>query len=35
MKTDLPEEQGGIGVYYFCKTEKCSYFHKTQNGAEK
>jgi hypothetical protein len=26
---------GGIGVYYFCKTEKCSYFHKTQDGTEK
>jgi len=26
---------GGIGVYYFCKTDKCSYFHKTQDGAAK
>jgi hypothetical protein len=26
---------GGIGVYYFCKTDKCSYFHKTPEGAEK
>ena len=25
---------GWIGVYYFCKTDKCSYFHKTQDGAE-
>ena len=26
---------GGIGVYYFCKTDGCSYFHKTRDGAEK
>jgi len=26
---------GGIGVYDFCKTDKCSYFHKTQDGAAK
>ena len=26
---------GGIGVYYFCKTDGCSYFHKTRDGAAK